>query len=73
MHSICDICGKHRNVGSHKKCSRKRQRMYGPGTALRALQDAENAGRRKSYVFTPLDVPARQKAGFFSRLVRGES
>lgn len=73
IHSKCEICGKHRNVGSHKRCSREKQRMYAPGTALRAAQDAEQQGRKDSYVYRPLEVPERQKGGFFSRLVRSDS
>ncbi len=73
IHSKCEICGNPRNVGSHRRCSRKKQRMYAPGTALRAAQDAEQQGRRNSYVYRPLEVAPRQRSGIFSRLVRGDS
>lgn len=73
IHSKCEICGNQRNVGSHKKCSRIKQRQYAPGTALRAAQEAEQKGRRESYVYLPLDVGVRAKPGVFSRLIRGDS
>lgn len=73
IHSMCEICGNPRNVGSHRRCSRQKQRKYAPGTALRAAQDAEQQGRRDSYVYRPLEIPPRQRSGIFSRLVRGDS
>lgn len=71
--SKCEICGKHRNVGSHKRCSKEKQRMYAPGTTLKVAQDAELQGRKSAYVYRPLEIPERKKSGFFSRLVKGDS
>lgn len=73
IYSICTICGKNRNEGNHKKCSRIKQQQYAPGTALRAAQEAELKGKRESRVYLPLDITSKPKSGVFSRLIRGDS
>lgn len=73
MHSTCEICGKYRNQGNHAKCSRIKQRMFAPGTALRAEQEATQRGRKNSYVWLPLDVGTKKVTGVFSRMIRSDS
>lgn len=70
----CQICGKPKAVGNHRKCSRELQRMYAPGTALHAERQKDKAGRLASRVVLParrVDIVGGQ-SGFFSRCRKGE-
>ncbi len=40
----CGWCGKNRNQGNHRKCSKELQKMYAPGTALYKEQLATRQG-----------------------------
>lgn len=40
----CGWCGKNRNQGNHRKCSKELQKMYAPGTALYKEQLAIRQG-----------------------------
>lgn len=69
----CPICGKSKAHNNHRKCSRKLQKMYAPGTELWAETEAERLGRKASVVVKPSRIHMGQgtKSGLFCRRTTG--
>jgi len=69
----CQLCGKNRNQGNHRKCSKKLQKIYAPGTALHAEQVATIQGRKAERELLPDHYLGNVKlAGFKSKYSKYE-
>lgn len=66
--SVCEICGKNRNKGNHKKCSRLKQQKFSTQRELEHQRKTREGMRKEIYLIR--DGRTGAKPGFKSSLIK---